>query len=47
MIQEKIGSENESVATLIKIELTHIQWILFGDDVGTDISKKNEPKMCH
>ena len=38
---EKVESESESVGALVKIEVTHPQWILFGDEVGTDISQKN------
>ena len=39
---EKVESESESVGALVKIEVTHPQWILFGDEVGTDISQKND-----
>ena len=39
---EKVESESESVGALFKIEVTHPQWILFGDEVGTDISQKDD-----
>lgn len=26
----------------MKIEVTHPDWVLFGDEVGTDISQKND-----
>ena len=37
---EKVGSKEESVGLQVKIEVTHPEWILFGDDVGTYISQK-------
>lgn len=37
---EKVGSKEESVGLQVKTEVTHPEWILFGDEVGTDISKK-------
>ena len=39
---EKVESESESVGALVKVEVAHHQWILFGDKVGTDISKNND-----
>ena len=38
---QKVDSESKSVGALVKIEVTHPQWILFGDKIGTDISQKN------
>ena len=39
---QKVDSESESVGALVKIEITHPQWILFGDKVGNNISQKND-----
>lgn len=39
---EKVVPEDERVGLKIKIEITHPQWILFGDETGTDISQKSD-----
>ena len=39
---EKVSSKEESIGLLVEIELMHPEWILFGDEVGTDISQKND-----
>jgi len=38
---EKVESESKSVGTLVKIEVIHPQWILFGNEIGTDTSQMN------
>ena len=37
---EKVQSESDAVGMKVKIEITHPEFILFGDEVGTDISQK-------
>ena len=39
---EKVESEVDAVGMKVKIEITHPQWILFGDEVGTDLSQKED-----
>ena len=39
---EKVGKKIESVGLQVKIEVTHPEWILFGDEVGTDINMKDD-----
>jgi len=36
-----VESESKSVGTLVKIEVIHPQWILFGNEIGTDTSQMN------
>ena len=35
-------SEGDSVGLKVTVEITHPEWILFGDKVGTDISQKDD-----
>ena len=39
---EKVESEKDSVGLKVEVEITHPEWILFGDEVGTDISQKDD-----
>ena len=41
-VGEKVDSKEESVGLQVKINVTHPEWILFGDEVGTEISQKND-----
>ena len=36
---EKVHSESDAIGMKVKIKITHPKWILFGDEVGTDISE--------
>ena len=37
---QRVSSKEESVGMQVKVEVTHPEWILFGDEVGTNISQK-------
>ena len=39
---KKVGKKIESVGLQVKIEVTHPEWILFGDEFGADISMKDD-----
>ena len=39
---DRVKSEKYSVGLKIKVEINHPEWILFGDEVGTDISMKDD-----
>ena len=39
---EKVESALDSVGLKVEVEITHPEWILFGDEVGTDISQKDD-----
>ena len=39
---EVVESENDAFGKKIIVEITHPEWILFGDEVGTDISMKDD-----
>ena len=39
---ETVDDEDESVGMQIKMKVTHLDWILVGDEVGTDTSQKND-----
>ena len=39
---EKVECETSGVGLQVKIEIKNPQWILFGDEVGTDISMKDD-----
>ena len=39
---DKLESEGDSVGLKVTVEITHPEWILFGDEVGTDISQKDD-----
>ena len=39
---EVVESENEAFGKKVIVEITHPKWILFGDEVGTDISMKDD-----
>ena len=39
---ERVESENDAVGMKIEVEITYPEWILFGDEVGTDISQKDD-----
>lgn len=39
---QRVSSKEESVRLQVKVEVTHPEWILFGDKVGTNISQKND-----
>ena len=39
---ERVISVAESVGLQLKIEITHPEYILFGDEVGNDITQENE-----
>ena len=39
---EQTESENDAVGLKIKVEITHPEWILFGDEVGSNISQKGD-----
>ena len=38
---ERIDSAESGVGMKIKVEITHPQWLLFGEKVSTDISQKD------
>ena len=38
---EKVESEGD-VGLKVTVEITHPEWILFGDEVGVDISQKDD-----
>ena len=33
---------SEGVGLKVKVQITHPEWLIFGDEVGTDISQKND-----
>jgi len=39
---ETIESESDACGLKVEIEITHPEWIIFGDEVGTDISQKDD-----
>ena len=39
---EKVESVGDSIGLKVEVEITHPEWILFGDKVGTDISQKDD-----
>ena len=39
---QKISDQQESVGLKVTIEITHPEWILFGDEVGTELSQKDD-----
>ena len=39
---EKVESALDSVGLKVEVEISHPEWILFGDEVGTDISQKDD-----
>jgi len=39
---ERVDSAESGVGMKIKVEITHPQWLLFGDKVGTDIIQKDD-----
>ena len=39
---EKVSSEDNAVGMKVKIEITHPEWLLFGDEVGTNISQQDD-----
>jgi hypothetical protein len=39
---DRVENENNAVGLKVTIEITHPQWILFGDEVGTSLSQKDD-----
>ena len=39
---ERVDKQKESVGLKVNIEITHPEWIIFGDEVGTDINMKDD-----
>ena len=39
---EKVDCEKDAVGHLVKVEITHPEWLLFGDEVGTEMSMKDD-----
>ena len=39
---EIVKSRDEAVGLKVTVEITHPQWIIFGDEVGTDLSQKED-----
>ena len=39
---EELDSDENAVGLKVKIKITHPEWLLFGDEVGTEISQKDD-----
>ena len=39
---EELDSDENAVGLKVKVRITHPEWLLFGDEVGTDISQKDD-----
>jgi hypothetical protein len=45
-LREIVQTEVEVLGCKIDIDIEHPEWILFGDEVGTDISQKNDGQIA-
>ncbi len=42
----RVETEAEAFGSKIEVEITHPEWILFGDEVGTDINQKEDGQIA-
>jgi hypothetical protein len=42
---DRVETEEEAFVSKIYIDITHPEWILFGDEVGTDINQKGDGQI--
>jgi hypothetical protein len=43
---DRVKTEEEAFRSKIKVEITHLEWILSGDEVGTYINQKEDGKIA-
>ena len=43
---DRVETEEEAFGSKIDVDITHPEWILFGDEVGTDINQKDDGQMA-
>ena len=42
---ERTDSKSDAFGLKVKVDITHPEWIIFGDEVGIDISQKDDSQV--
>jgi hypothetical protein len=43
---DRVKTEEEAFGSKIGVDITHLKWILFGDEVGTEINQKENGQIA-